>query len=81
MIRVDRIIKALKQDIPVDRTIVHDFVSMCKNITMDIDTSVAKQNESKFEEFVTEMYIDDEIAELKKFCSPDELALFLRGME
>lgn len=70
------LVNALKSD-PVDNGVVCDFFDMCANITSNINDQSIKHNELKFEQLINELNLDDEIAELKEFYSPDELTLFL----
>jgi len=72
----DIINKALK-DSPVNNDKFYNLNDICANIVDGIDLQVAEHNESAFERFTNELNFDDEIAELKEFCSPAELVLFL----
>lgn len=83
MIKIDHIVKALKDTsiihptTPVDNTVIDGFFDMCRSITDDINLQAIELNESTFDEFTDKLYLDDEIVELKKFCSSEELSLFL----
>jgi len=71
------LIRILKNNETVDDAISYNLNDICANIIDGIDSQVMKHNELAFERFVDKFNLEDEIAELKEFCSPEELSLFL----
>lgn len=81
MINVDRIIETLNTNQPHPCTTTDDFIMMCKDIVEDMESQVIPLTESKFEDIMKTLNLEDELTQLRSVCSPDELSLFLLGLE